>query len=159
MTLRPHAALLLCGLLGACASPPGLAPFHSDGCSMFPDRALLGTGDWCSCCLAHDLAYWRGGTEEGRLAADQALEACVLARTGDKALATMMFGGVRSGGGPQLDTPFRWGYGWPYGRGYRALTPEERATADRLEAEYRATGKPAACGPAPTASSGRSAAG
>jgi hypothetical protein len=144
-------ALLGGALLAACAPSPGLRPFTSDGCSLFPDRALVGKADWCSCCLAHDLAYWRGGTEAERLAADRAFEACVLTRTADKVLATMMFNGVRAGGGPQLDTSFRWGYGWAYGRGYKALAPDERATADALESEYRARKEPGACGHPPSA--------
>jgi hypothetical protein len=155
---------LLAGL--ALALPVGAAetlrPFASDGCSLFPDRALVGTVDWCACCLAHDLAYWRGGTNEQRLAADQDFQACVSAKTGDAALAATMYAGVRLGGGPEVNTSFRWGYGWPHGRGYQALTPSEAALADRLEAEYRARKAPDACGvkPAsPSAGSGRPAAG
>jgi len=38
-----------------------------------------------------------------------------------------MFLGVRLGGGPQHDTSYRWGYGWPfpYRADYGPLTPEE----------------------------------
>jgi hypothetical protein len=36
-----------------------------------------------------------------------------------------MLAGVRIGGTPYLPTRFRWGYGWPWPRGYRALTPAE----------------------------------
>jgi hypothetical protein len=39
----------------------------------------------------------------------------------------LMLQGVRAGGSPSLRTPFRWGYGWPFGRGYQALTKEELA--------------------------------
>jgi hypothetical protein len=35
--------------------------------------------------------------------------------------------GVFVGGTPFLPTPFRWGYGWPYFRGYGVLSTEEEA--------------------------------
>ena len=138
-------AVLAGALLGACATTPppdALAPFTTDGCSMFPDRSALSAADWCSCCVAHDLAYWRGGTAEERLAADQALQACVLRASNNAALADLMFAGVRSGGGPYFHTSYRWAYGWPYGRGYEPLSPEERAAAAALQAQYLA-GNPA----------------
>lgn len=138
--------LLPLALLAACAANAELKPFASDGCSLFPDRALVGKADWCACCLAHDLAYWRGGTNEQRLAADRQFQACVAMATRDKALAATMYAGVRAGGGPEVNTSFRWGYGWPHGRGYRALTPEETAAADRLETDYRALRQTDACG-------------
>jgi hypothetical protein len=145
--------IALAGIILAACLPvragESLRPFARDGCSLFPDRALVGTADWCACCLAHDLAYWRGGTTGQRLAADQKFQACVSATTGDEALAATMFAGVRLGGGPEVDTPFRWGYGWPHGRGYQALTSAETALADRLEADYRARKAPDACGAPP----------
>ena len=131
------------------AEPPKqaavLAPFTSDGCSLFPDRAPIGNADWCTCCVEHDLAYWRGGTAEEREQADQRLRACVTDKTGDQTLGETMYLGVRAGGGPYFLTWYRWGYGWPYGRGYQALSAEERAQADRLEREYRAAGAPSVC--------------
>jgi hypothetical protein len=138
--------LLLLALLSGCATtqPQGLRPFSSDGCSLFPDRGL-GKGDWCGCCLAHDLAYWRGGTEAQRLQADEKLRSCVAARTGDAILAENMRAGVHAGGSPALPTPFRWGYGWPAGRGYEPLSPEESAVADALVERWRAQGAPQAC--------------
>mgnify|MGYP003334762215 FL=1 len=122
-----------------------LAPFTSDGCSLFPDRAPVGNADWCTCCVEHDIAYWRGGTAEEREQADQRLRACVTNKTGDQTLGETMYLGVRAGGGPYFLTWYRWGYGWPYGRGYQALSAEERAQADRLEREYRAAGAPSVC--------------
>lgn len=139
------AGLFLVLLLSACASSGTLRPFATDGCSLFPDRALIGEKDWCGCCLAHDLAYWRGGTAAARLAADQELRACVLRATGSAGLADLMFAGVRAGGGPYFYTWYRWGYGWPYGREYGELTPEETAAADVLERAYRATNPALAC--------------
>ena len=76
LDLAPRARLLpllAAALLASCASlTTQPVPFTTDGCSLFPDRALVGRADWCDCCLAHDLAYWRGGTEEQRLTADRA---------------------------------------------------------------------------------------
>jgi hypothetical protein len=145
-----------CAGLAACAvqaptqpssSPMTLQPFATDGCSRFPDRSPIGKADWCHCCVAHDLAYWRGGTAGQRLQADQALKACVQQASGNEALAALMFNGVRIGGGPEFDTPYRWGYGWPFGRGYAPLTPQEDAQASELERDYLAAqSKSAPCG-------------
>lgn len=132
---------LLAALLSGCASIPPtdtLQQFSTDGCSRFPDRALIGNSDWCRCCVVHDLAYWRGGTSEARLNADLELKACIRKASGSEPLAELMFAGVRSGGGPYFYTPYRWGYGWPVGRPYKPLTPEEEALASSLEREYLA---------------------
>jgi hypothetical protein len=102
--------------------------------------------------LVHDLSYWRGGTEEDRLTADRNLRTCVEQKTGDHALAETMYLGVRAGGGPHINTPFRWGYGWPYGRGYKALTEGESVSVKALEDEYRAKNPTLQCKPeAPSA--------
>lgn len=132
------AASLWALLLSACASIGTMQPFSTDGCSLFPDRSLIGKADWCRCCVAHDLAYWRGGTSEARLNADRELRACVYKASGNEALAELMFAGARAGGGPYLYTSYRWGYGWPFGRSYGQLTPEEEALASSLEREYLA---------------------
>jgi len=79
------------------------------------------------------------------LSADKALSACVLRVTGNRALADLMYAGVRTGGGPYFYTPYRWGYGWPFGRPYRELTLEEEAKASALEREYRAANPSLAC--------------
>lgn len=154
LDLAPRARLLpllAAALLASCASlTTQPVPFTTDGCSLFPDRALVGRADWCDCCLAHDLAYWRGGTEEQRLTADRALRTCVAQKTGNHALAETMFVGVRAGGGPQLNTPFRWGYAWPYGRGFRALTAAESAALQTLENDYRARNPRLQCQADPT---------
>jgi hypothetical protein len=101
-----------------------LAPFTSDGCSSFPDGTPVNQSLWLDCCVRHDLAYWRGGTYEDRLSADLALEQCV-AKAGEPEIAKLMLHGVRTGGNPFFLTPYRWGYGWPIGRGYKALSEEE----------------------------------
>jgi hypothetical protein len=89
----------LAATLSACSTAQVTQPFTTDGCSMFPDHSLVSKADWCSCCVAHDLAYWRGGTAEERLKADQELQHCVQHATGNKALGELMFAGVRTGGG------------------------------------------------------------
>ena len=145
------AALPEAGLAREAGSSGRLRPFVTDGCSLFPDRALIGKGDWCGCCIAHDLAYWRGGTSEERLAADQALRACVVRVTANQTLAELMFEGVRAGGGPYFYTSYRWGYGWTDNRPYTPLSAEEASLAARLEREYRAR-EPAPSCPATTLS-------
>lgn len=116
-----------------------LKPFATDGCSVFPDRSLVTNEDWCDCCVAHDFAYWRGGTREERLKADRALKACIIKTTGNLPLAQLVYTGVRSGGAPNKYTSYRWAYGWPPGRGYRPLTAKEAAAADALLQQYRAS--------------------
>ena len=37
-----------------------------------------------------------------------------------------MYQAVRTGGEPYFPTWYRWGYGWPLGRGYKKLTKEEQ---------------------------------
>ncbi|MEX0329829.1 MAG: hypothetical protein AB3N64_00265 [Puniceicoccaceae bacterium] len=129
--------LLLFGVLAGCQKTPGLADFRSDGCSLFPDRSLILEEDWCDCCFEHDIAYWMGGTEEERLAADIALRECVLEKTGNADLADLMYEGVRLGGSPYFYNWYRWGYGWSYDRKYQALTDTERELAEtKLQAWY-----------------------
>lgn len=134
-------ANILAGVLlfSGCATTSDLNEFTSDGCSLFPDGTLHDRSLWCDCCFSHDVAYWRGGSEEERREADQALRMCVLDRTGNKALAEAMHRGVRAGGNPVFPTWYRWGYGWKYGRGYRPLTEEEqKQVADRFD-DYNKT--------------------
>jgi hypothetical protein len=93
----------------------------------------------------HDLAYWRGGTADERVKADQELRSCVAAASGNQKLANLMFGGVRAGGGPYFLTPYRWGYGWSFGRGHQALSEPEEAQASSLRARYVAGNPVLAC--------------
>lgn len=128
-----------CQSLPTASTPP--SAFATDGCSLFPDR-LPGGPDWRGCCVSHDLAYWRGGSADDRLDADRALKACV----GEQAhpwLGSFMYAGVRMAGGPSLPTPFRWGFGWPYGRGYLPVSADEDAQLAQLRAAW------AAANPAP----------
>ena len=109
----------------AWAEEPVLSPFHSDGCSLFPNGTPNSPNLWCGCCLAHDLVYWQGGTALDKEKADADLRHCVAAAAGSDVLAKLMEIGVKTGGTPQLPTPFRWGYGWTPKRGYLALTDKE----------------------------------
>ena len=114
-----------------------LADFKSDGCSLFIDGTFKNPELWKGCCVEHDVAYWQGGTAEEREAADLKFRECILEKTGDKALARVMYEAVRAGGSPHFPTWYRWGYGWPKGRGYKALTDEEKVLAERKLATYR----------------------
>jgi hypothetical protein len=126
-------------LISGCVTEAELGDFWSDGCSLFPDGTLQDRSLWCDCCFNHDIAYWRGGTEEERKAADQTLRACVLEHIGNNTLATTMYDGVRVGGSPVFPTWYRWGYGWEYGRGYEPLTQEEQKQAAEKLDRYKQT--------------------
>jgi hypothetical protein len=135
-----HTGALLLALACPLAATPAQAedklnPFTTDGCSDFPNGTLKQRHLWLHCCIAHDKKYWAGGTAEERMQADRDLRACVAA-VGEPAIATLMLAGVRVGGSPYWPTTFRWGYGWPYGRGYKALTPEEKERARKLLEQY-----------------------
>ncbi len=107
-----------------------LKTFTTDGCSSFPD----GTGEhvslWVNCCIRHDLAYWKGGSKGQRLQADKSLESCV-AKVGEPEIAKLMLAGVRVGGSPYFPTRYRWAYGWPFPRGYKELSLEEKEEVKR----------------------------
>jgi hypothetical protein len=102
-----------------------LKPFTSDGCSLFPDGTVEQQELWLTCCVAHDFDYWQGGSATQRERSDARLKQCVK-EVGEPIIASMMLAGVRVGGSPYLPTPFRWGYGWPYPRGYKVLSESER---------------------------------
>lgn len=128
--------VILLGLASTVAASD-LKPFTTDGCSRFPDGTPSQEELWLKCCLDHDIAYWRGGTSDERVAADQILKQCVSA-VGEPEIALLMLAGVRVGGTPYLPTSFRWGYGWPYLRGYKALSEaEQEAVREALKIEGR----------------------
>jgi hypothetical protein len=129
-----------------CAAASGLRDFTSDGCSLFPDGDFKDRALWCDCCFGHDIAYWRGGTAEERLKADEKLRDCVLERTKDGALAHLMYRGVRAGGHPVFPNWYRWGYGWKYGRGYKPLTDDEQREAAQKLDDYRKKHPEGYCG-------------
>lgn len=114
------------------AESTSIKPFTTDGCSLFPDGTLLQDNTlWQNCCIEHDKAYWRGGSYQEREDADHTLAECV-ANLGHPKIAALMLEGVRVGGSPYWLTTFRWGYGWPYFRDYKTLTPEELATVETM---------------------------
>ncbi len=121
--MKVLAPLLLAILMG-CAAQPRIRSFTTDGCTLFPDGTSEHKNLWLDCCKEHDYRYWMGGTKEQRLSADIRLRECVAA-VGRPKTAELMFEGVRAGGIPYLPAPWRWGYGWPYLRGYKPLTEEE----------------------------------
>jgi hypothetical protein len=125
--------LFLLILLSTTAMADELAPFTTDGCSSYPDGTYEHKRLWKACCVAHDYAYWQGGTRDQRRVADAGLRSCI-ANLGKKSTAALMHFGVRIGGAPYFPTKFRWGYGWEYYRGYGELSPEELKQAqDKLE--------------------------
>lgn len=128
------------GLLGLTAtvggvlpkSPPMLAPFVSNGCSVFPE------GDTFACCYVHDMAYWAGGTIADRRRADLSLHQCVVDVTGRNYVASgVMYAAVTIFGLPGVPTRVRWGYGWGDSRqvSYNALTAAERTQLDTRQQE------------------------
>lgn len=126
---------LSCAQSGAVA-PDTLKPFATDGCSMWIDGTPKHPYLWRHCCVAHDKAYWVGGAQQLRLAADKALQACVTELTGD-GMANYMYFFVTTGGSPMWLTPYRWGYGWSYmaarkPRAYKLLTDAEQAQVAAL---------------------------
>jgi hypothetical protein len=86
--------------------------FTTDGCSRWFDDS------WVSCCVAHDITYWCGGSNEDRAEADQIFKQCINQKAA--LMGGMMHLGVRVGGSPWLPTPWRWGYGWKkWPKGYQ----------------------------------------
>lgn len=123
--------ILVFTLLTTPALAEDIRPFMSDGCSSFPNGTLEQKELWLSCCEVHDYSYWVGGTYKQRLDADKALQQCVVA-VGEPEIAQLMLAGVRVGGTPFLPTQFRWGYGWPFLRGYQVISEEERTQIEAL---------------------------
>ncbi len=138
MRKNPLRLLFIALLLGAgagCTTQGPLRPFTTDGCSDFPEGTSQDKTLWQQCCIAHDRAYWQGGTCDERKAADRELRRCVTA-VGKPGIAALMLAGVRVGGSPYWPTRFRWGFGWPWPRGYRALTDAEREQVQRELSAY-----------------------
>ena len=78
-----------------------------------------------------------GGTEEERNQADLAFKECVVKKTGNTELAEIMYQTVRVGGSPHFPTWYRWGYGWPAGRGYKNCPEQELLLVDQKLAVYK----------------------
>jgi len=108
-----------------------LKAFQSDGCSSFPDGTLFQQNLWLGCCQTHDYEYWKGGTSVQKEQSDKELETCV-SKVGEPTIAALMLAGVTVGGSPYFPTPYRWGYGWPYPKGYGELTKIELQQIEEL---------------------------
>ena len=118
------------------AQDNSLKAFTTDGCSMWIDGTPMHPYLWRHCCVAHDKAYWIGGSAQQRADADSALQACVTTAIG-AGMGDYMHMGVIMGGSPIWLTPYRWGYGWSYLeegklRGYKSLTDDEQAQVAEL---------------------------
>lgn len=87
--------------------------FTHDGCSLFPDYLLW--HDFRAACFSHDIAYWAGGRDSLRLAADQQLLTDIK-KTGVLGipLGYLMYSGVRIFGDSFVSAlaDAEWGYGW-----------------------------------------------
>jgi hypothetical protein len=60
-----------------------------------------------------------------KVIADHELHQCVV-NLGEPSIARLMLLGVRIGGSPYFPSSFRWGYGWPFPRGYQHLSMREK---------------------------------
>lgn len=97
---------------------------HSDGCSggmsaIYENLSFLHkkhgkTLQWRQCCEVHDKAYYYGGSKLDKQNADNVLNVCVSQVVGHKYLGKVMQIAVEIGGGPNLPTSYRWGYGEDY---------------------------------------------
>lgn len=128
--------LLITHVIAHTSQANELKPFTTDGCSLWMDGTLEQPNLWRHCCVAHDLDYWMGGSEEQRKKSDENIQACVNEAQGS-GMATYMYKNVRWGGSPYWMNYYRWGYGWDYldglwPRGYKVPTPEEQVQIDRL---------------------------
>jgi len=136
MRLPVYIASLLLAGLAVHGVADELKPFTTDGCTFWPEGPPGRPNLWRHCCVAHDLAYWQGGSQTQRLAADQALKSCL--RDAHSALvASHVYWNVRIGGAAYWPTGFRWGYGWSYWqdgwwRGYALPTPEQQVQISQL---------------------------
>lgn len=130
--------LLLCSCITITDASDNIKTFTTDGCSLFPDGYLNNKDLWLPCCIAHDKAYWQGGTWQQRLNADRQLKYCV-ADLGEHIIAALMLNGVRVGGAPFWPTRFRWGYGWDYSdlRGYKPLSEQEKQAVHKALRDYQ----------------------
>ena len=119
-----YSFLFLFGLQ-ANGAEPQLKEFSTDNCSMFPEGTFDNQTLWKKCCLEHDVMYWMGGTKIDKKIADLQLRACV-EREGEAFIGWLMENGVRFGGQPLLNAPWKWGYGWEGREAFKELTSTEK---------------------------------
>lgn len=102
-----------------------MRPFETDGCTMSPEGTLSKPTLWRSCCVAHDLRFWGGGTKDERNFADTKLKACVRKKAG-ATVANIFFTGVRIGRlAPWKIPKMRWSNAWIGQNPYQALSEEQ----------------------------------
>lgn len=88
-------------------------PFHTDGCTLFPDR--LPFHDFEAACLTHDIGYWASGSTERQAAVNQRFkEDLQAAGPWGAFFGTVMYIGVVYLGdnGISRIVDSHWGYGW-----------------------------------------------
>lgn len=94
--------------------PLPLRSFYFDGCTAFPDR--LPGHTLYEACLNHDIAYWLGGTEDERSAANAAFkQAVTTSGPAGRLLAPIMYAAVQYGGNNWFSRTVigsNWGFGW-----------------------------------------------
>ena len=121
-------AARLCFIGGICMETSKLKPFATDGCSggmsWFWRVILKRSLPWENTCVAHDKKYWCGGTKEMRKAADVSLMQ-EIERSGHPYYAILMFVLIRVFGSPWLPFPWRWGFGYKYGCGYKKIKKQK----------------------------------
>ena len=87
--------------------------FYEDGCTAWPD--VLPWHDFREACFSHDIAYWAGGEEWRKEAADAEFAADIR-ESGPLGplFATIMYSGVDRFGDSFLTRALgaEWGYGW-----------------------------------------------
>ncbi len=71
------------------------------------------------CCLSYDEKYIYGGSENFRKTVDYQIKTCALKQGIEEKSTIALFYAVRLLGTPYIDTPWRWGYGYDFGGGYR----------------------------------------
>ena len=107
-------------------TPLKLSSFKSDGCSAYPDGYHeTKKKEWLHCCIAHDLFYWVGGTKVLREEVDHEFAQCIKGET-NTLQSELMKMGVRTGGRPRTNLPWRWGYGWNKNTPYFDLRKQDK---------------------------------
>lgn len=108
-----------------------LRPFTSDGCPHLAEAISYPQEDqWRLCCVEHDKAYWKGGSQDQRQKADLDLQSCITER-GSPEAARLVYYAVRSS---QKWTPtLPWGYGWVLPRNTAIHSNEELLEIKKME--------------------------
>ncbi|MEY4615487.1 MAG: hypothetical protein RJB66_447 [Pseudomonadota bacterium] len=84
-------------------TPRIIQNFTSDGCSVYKS---LSHANWEFCCVAHDFAYWKGGTQAEKRMADLKFHQCLKDRNATDVELETWFTAVYEFGDD------RWGSGW-----------------------------------------------